>query len=309
MIRKFLPLLGVALVAWFLMANGRDARGTSMPGEYNPLTPAEEKVIVHKGTERAFSGMYHDHKESGLYVCKRCDAPLFRSDDKFDSRTGWPSFDDAIPGAVKQMPDGSRTEIVCANCGGHLGHVFFGEGFTEKNTRHCVNSVSLNFVPEDHVERAIFAGGCFWGVEHHLKRVPGVQATTVGFIDGRTEHPSYKDVSYKSTGHAEAVEVVFDNSKVSFETLAKLFFEIHDPTQLNRQGPDIGTQYRSAVYYTNDAQRETANELIGILEEKGLDVATQVVEADSFWPAEEYHQDYYDKTGKQPYCHTRVKRF
>lgn len=278
------------------------------------LNPEEERIIIHKGTERPFTGKYYNHKEAGTYTCKQCGAPLFRSSDKFDSGCGWPSFDDEIPGAVKRTPDadGVRMEITCAKCGGHLGHVFDGEGFTPKNTRHCVNSISLEFITasqEAALEKAYFAGGCFWGVEHLLKQSEGVISTRVGYMGGRTKNPTYKQVCYENTGHAEVVEVVFDPKQTSYETLARLFFEIHDPTQINRQGPDIGDQYRSAVFYTNNEQKETAEKLIALLKGKGYNPVTEVVPADTFWVAEDYHQDYYDNTGKQPYCHIYQKRF
>lgn len=281
---------------------------------YNELTAEEMRIIIDKGTEPPFSGEYWDHKEDGTYACKRCGVPLYRSADKFDSHCGWPSFDDEIPGAVKRVPDadGVRTEITCAKCGAHLGHVFQGEGFTEKNVRHCVNSMSLDFVAEQlepAVQKAYFAGGCFWGVEHYLQQIEGVISTQVGYMGGRTENPSYRDVCDGNSGHAEAVEVVFDANKTSYEDIAKMFFEIHDPTQIDRQGPDIGEQYRSAVFYVDDEQKRTVEKLIEILESKGYRVATELSRADAFWKAEEYHQDYYSKTGKQPYCHIRTERF
>ena len=279
-----------------------------------PLTPEEKRVIVDKGTEVPFTGRYYNHKEPGTYVCRRCGAPLYRSADKFDAGCGWPSFDDEIPGAVKRTldADGRRTEITCAKCGGHLGHVFTGEGFTPRNTRHCVNSLSLEFVPaakKERTETAIFAGGCFWGVEHFLSKESGVLDVESGYIGGHTENPTYEEVCSHRTGHAEAVRVTFDPSKVSYEKLARLFFEIHDPTQVGRQGPDIGDQYRSEVFYTTPAQRETAEKLIAELRAKGYDVVTEVTQATTFWPAEGYHQDYYDRKGTQPYCHGYTKRF
>jgi peptide methionine sulfoxide reductase msrA/msrB len=281
---------------------------------FNDLTPEEERVIIHKGTEMPFTGKYNDHKEAGTYHCKQCDAPLYKSEDKFSSGCGWPSFDDEIPGAIKRTldADGRRIEITCAKCDGHLGHVFEGEQLTPKDVRHCVNSISLTFVPaaeKKEFETAYFAGGCFWGVEYYLEKYDGVVSARSGYMGGRTENPTYKEVCYENTGHAEVVEVVFDPNKVSYEILARLFFEIHDPTQLNRQGPDVGAQYRSAVFYTSEEQKSTTEELIGILKDKGFNVVTEVSPAGTFWPAEEYHQDYYDTNGKLPYCHAYQKRF
>ena len=282
--------------------------------DLNKLTPEEEYVILRKGTERPFTGKYTDHFEDGTYHCKQCGAALYRSDDKFHSGCGWPSFDDEIPGAVKQIPDndGIRTEIVCASCGGHLGHVFYGEKFTPKDTRHCVNSISLVFKPkteETNMKKAYFAAGCFWGVEHLFKKVEGVIEVTSGYTGGHKENPSYQEVCSDKTGHAEAVEVVYDPNKVDFRKLAKYFFEIHDPTQVDGQGPDIGSQYRSAVFYTDDEQKMITEELIQILKNKGYNVVTEVTKFDRFWNAEDYHQDYYQKTGKTPYCHFYRKKF
>ncbi|NOR55000.1 MAG: bifunctional methionine sulfoxide reductase B/A protein [Sulfurovum sp.] len=280
------------------------------------LTKFEQHVLIDKGTERAFSGKYVKTTEDGTYNCKVCGTALYTSKDKFDSHCGWPSFDDAIPGAIKETldADGSRTEITCANCGAHMGHVFKGEGLTKKNTRHCVNSISLNFqkkkkATKSTMAKAYFAGGCFWGVEYYLEKIKGVKEVTSGFMGGNMKNPGYYDVIRKNTGHLETVEVLYDTAKVSYETLAKAFFEIHDPTQTDGQGPDIGKQYLSAVFVSNKTERGTVNRLIKILEGKGLKVATKVEDKAPFYSAEQYHQNHYKKKGGTPYCHRRVKRF
>jgi len=290
---------------------------TNISSKYmKSLTPQEKRVILEKGTESAFTGIYENFDEKGTYLCKQCGTPLYRSQDKFNSGCGWPSFDEEIHAAVKRVPDkdGRRTEIVCAKCGAHLGHVFTGEGFTEKNTRHCVNSISLEFtkVPVETLklyQTAIFAGGCFWGVEHLMQKAPGVISVVSGYIGGTKEYPTYKEVCQHNTGHAEAVRITYDPSKTDYETLAKLFFEIHDPEQADGQGPDLGDQYRSEIFYTTPEQKDIAEKLIDILRKKGYKVTTKVTPASVFWEAEDYHQDYYEHKGTEPYCHIYTKRF
>lgn len=278
------------------------------------LTEEEKRVILHKGTEKAFTGKYTNMSDEGVYTCKQCGNPLYKSTDKFQSHCGWPSFDDAIAGAVKKIPDpdGSRIEIVCAKCGGHLGHVFTGEGYTAKNTRYCVNSISLDFqkaIPKSTMAKAYFAGGCFWGVEHYLEKLSGVKEVTSGFMGGTVKNPSYYDVVEKKTGHLETVEVVYDPAKISYTQLAKAFFEIHDPTQKNGQGPDIGEQYHSAVFVSNDKEKQIIFSLLEKLKANGFPPATKVLTTGAFYKAEEYHQNYYTKKGTKPYCHGYVKRF
>jgi peptide methionine sulfoxide reductase msrA/msrB len=285
-----------------------------MKDNLKKLKPEEKFVIIGKGTEKPFTGKYDEFFEKGTYVCKQCGLPLYKSEDKFNSGCGWPSFDDEIPASVKRSvdDDGKRTEITCAYCGAHLGHVFHGEHLTNKNIRHCVNSISMDFIPEGKpikYNRAIFAGGCFWGVEHLFKEKEGVVDTRVGYTGGRTKNPTYEQVCMGFTGHAEAVEVIYDTEKTNYEELTKLFFEIHDFTQKNRQGPDIGKQYRSAIFYTDVEQKQIAEKIINELEEKDYKVETKVEKASTFYVAEDYHQDYYKKTGKQPYCHYKRKVF
>ncbi len=275
---------------------------------YSKLTKEEAYVIEEKGTEPPFSGIYWNHFAQGVYRCRRCRQPLYLSHDKFASSCGWPSFDDELPGRVKRQidADGRRTEIICSGCNGHLGHVFSGEGLTEKNTRHCVNSLSMEFTP---AQRALFASGCFWGTQYHCDRAPGVLATRAGYTGGSVKSPTYQQVCSGRTGHVEAVEVWYDPEATSYDQLARLFFETHDPTQKDGQGPDIGSQYLSVLFYSNEEERKTAEGLIRKLKDDKLKVATKLREAGIFYPAELYHQHYYDLRGSVPYCHTYVKRF
>jgi peptide methionine sulfoxide reductase msrA/msrB len=312
MLRKNTSL--IILLILFILSSCHSQNKSDKTMEYRKLTPEEERVIVHKGTERPFTGKYENFTDAGTYVCKRCGTPLYKSGDKFNAQCGWPAFDDEIKGAVKRIPDmdGQRTEIVCANCNAHLGHVFLGEGFTAKNTRHCVNSISMDFIPagtEKKTDTAIFAGGCFWGVEYYLQKIKGVNSVISGYIGGHEANPTYEEVCSGTTGHYEAVEVVFDPAQTDYETVARMFFEIHDPTQWNHQGPDRGEQYRSAVFYKNEEQKKIAEKLISLLRDKGFKVVTEIRPATTFWKAENYHQDYYEHKGSLPYCHGYVKRF
>ncbi len=284
--------------------------------KYNDLNSEEVRVIENKGTEMAFSGEYDGFYEAGVYNCKKCNTPLFNSNDKFDSGSGWPSFDETIAGAVKEIPDadGRRVEIVCATCEGHLGHVFRGEQLTPKSTRHCVNSISLSFEAyenDSRYKKAYFASGCFWGTEYWFSRQEGVVSANSGYMGGHTIDPTYYEVCQKDTGHLETVEVTYDPSIISFEELVKLFFETHDPEQMNGQGPDIGSQYLSAVF-TNDMEEEdTVQILINQLEDKGMNIATMIKDANehTFYKAEEEHQNYYKLRNGTPYCHVYVERF
>jgi len=284
--------------------------------QYNDLNSEEIRIIENKGTEMPFSGKYDGFYKAGIYNCRKCNTPLFSSTAKFDSGSGWPSFDDTIKGAVKEVPDadGRRVEIVCANCNGHLGHVFYGEQITPKNTRHCVNSVSLDFKPiekDEKYKKAYFSAGCFWGVEYWFQKAQGVFDANSGYMGGDTTNPTYREICGKQTGHLETVEVIYDPKKVSFETLCQLFFEIHNPEQMNGQGPDIGSQYLSAIFTNNLEEERIAINLIKKLEEKGMKIATMLkkVNEHSFYIAEKEHQNYYKLRNSKPYCHAYTKRF
>ena len=278
------------------------------------LTPATRRIICDKATETPGSGAYNDVVSLGSYLCRRCGLALFRADSQFSAGCGWPSFDEEIAHAVKQMPDhdGDRIEILCSRCDGHLGHVFIGEQLTTKNCRYCVNSAALDFVKDNNVvdtEEALLAGGCFWGVDYFLRQLPGVLNVEVGYSGGMIANPTYDQVCDGHTGHYEVARVLFDSKKTDYSTVLKRYFEIHDPTQHSGQGPDIGQRYQSAIFYYNEAQHEQANQLILRLKANGYDVATRLLVAQTFWPAENYHQNYYTKHAKLPYCHHPVARF
>jgi len=271
-------------------------------------------VVQRKGTEPPFSGEYDDFEASGTYLCRQCGLALFRSRHKFHSGCGWPGFDEEIQASVTRKidKDGLRTEIVCSRCNAHLGHVFTGEKFTAKDTRHCVNSLSLDFVSDMNVndtEEAIFAAGCFWGVEYYFNQLQGVLKTEVGYTGGHKLNPDYQDVCNGASGHYEAIRVVYDPEKISYEALSKYFFEIHDPTQANGQGPDIGEQYLSVIFYYDEQQKQISQKLMHQLEELGYRLTTRLLPVSVFWRAETIHQDYYEKTGNHPYCHRYQKKF
>ncbi|GLS84413.1 bifunctional methionine sulfoxide reductase B/A protein [Paraferrimonas haliotis] len=269
---------------------------------YKKLTEAQRHIIEDKGTEPPFSGEYDDFYQAGRYHCGRCDAPLYLGQDKFNAGCGWPAFDDEIPGQVKRLrdADGRRTEIVCNQCDAHLGHVFEGERLTDKNTRHCVNSLSLDFKP---IESAVLGGGCFWCIEATLQQAKGVLSVTPGYAGGESDNPSYQQVCGGQTGHAEVVMVEFDPSIISYQTLLRLFFASHDPTTLNRQGNDVGSQYRSIILTQSDQQAATALSVITNIQDWfDSPVVTDIEPLSRFYPAESKHKDYFRRNSEQAYC-------
>ena len=286
------------------------------------LTPEQKRITQAAGTEPAFCGTLLDNKKDGMYACVVCSLPLFKSSDKFTSGTGWPSFTlpydrEHVVGKTDRSLGMERTEILCGRCDAHLGHVF-EDGPAPSGLRFCLNSESLTFYEDGDelppaarpvkADTAYFAGGCFWGVEYAFNELPGVYSATSGYQNGSVEDPDYKAVCTGNTGHAESVRVRFDPSKIDYETLVRFFFRIHDPTTLNRQGFDVGTQYRSGIYTTSDEQAAIAKKVVADLSARDnfidREIVTEIEPAEKFYIAETYHQDYVNRTGRA--CHPGI---
>ena len=336
--RLLILILFFSLYESVVASNGRSALTWKnyKPEQYNKaylkqiLTPVQYQVTQENGTELPFENAYHDIKEDGIFVDIVSGEPLFSSRDKFDSKTGWPSFTKAISNeAVVIHKDFKlifpRTEVRSKLANSHLGHVF-DDGPLPDKKRYCMNSAALKFIPKKdlakngygeyislftpsirpEIKTAILAGGCFWGMEFYFKKLKGVVNTQVGNTGGLIAHPTYEQIKKGNTGHAEALKVEYDNTQITYPEILEYFFKIHDPTTLNKQGNDVGNQYRSSIFVNNDQEQETAKEIIKKVEDRKFykgKIVTEIVRQGKFYKAEDYHQDYLDKFPDGYNCH------
>ncbi len=321
---------GLSLAVWAQVP--KKVQRVSQEELKKKLTPEQYHVTQECGTEPPFQNEYWNNHSEGLYVDIVSGEALFSSKDKFDSGSGWPSFTKPLEPNIVEKKDTThgmtRVEVRSKNADSHLGHVFPDGPRDRGGLRYCINSASLRFIPVEKLEAegygeylphfgrqqsvakqevAVLAGGCFWGMEDILRKIPGVLETEAGYTGGWLKNPKYDDTHDSKSGHAEAVRVVFDPSKVSYaELLERWFFRMHDPTTANRQGNDVGTQYRSAIFFTSDAQQKTALEAKARVDKSGFwkkPIVTEVTAASTWYPAEEYHQDYLVKNPGGYTCH------
>lgn len=297
------------------------------------LTDLQKYVIFENGTEKPFENDYWNNKRAGIYVDIIDGKALFSSNDKFDSNSGWPSFSKAIcHDSLKENADYShnmhRVEVRSNDSDIHLGHVFDDGPIKTGGKRYCINSASLKFIAKEDLEKqgyqeylklfennksyekAILAGGCFWGMEDLFSKLNGIVNVINGYTGGNIKNPNYEIVSKGNSNHAEAIEITFDPRKISYQKILKFFFQIHDPTTLNRQGNDIGTQYRSAIFYCNNEQKEVARNLIQQANNSAIfpdKIVTSLEKFDKFYEAEEYHQNYLANNPNGYNCH-RIRK-
>lgn len=284
-----------------------DRRVEKTLDEWESELPADVFQIARRsGTERPFSSEMCSKFEPGMYVCSCCATPLFDASEKFESGSGWPSFTQPIKeNAIAYTKDTShgmqRVEVTCNTCDAHLGHVF-PDGPEPSGLRYCINALSMK-KGESNIAKAIFGGGCFWCTEALFTELKGVESVASGYTGGKVVNPTYKEVCSGMTGHAEVIQVEYDPQVISYEDLLKLHIATHDPTTLNRQGADVGTQYRSAIFTRTDEERNIALGVISSMQSNfDQPIVTEVTDFEVFYPAEDYHQDYYKNNTEQGYC-------